>query len=507
VPPPGLLLLVLTAIAVLATSVISSPAVAQVEPERLTFNTVEDRTTSGSLLRPCMEQFAVWMQAQSGMGWRLVWSDNFSGQWREPAPIDPGEHPDYEPRVGTGGGGLEMRVVWKRDVGDDAEIMYGTGDWTGSWTIEPITANATQDVSPDIADYGDGPPHVAWAGWDAESAAGKIFYAVRDETGAWQVERLDDSVLGPFWTGAAPRISVSREGVVHIVYRGGDYGDYHCHYARKAGGNCSYRILLSGNANAFSVDVKAVDLNRVVVAMSGNDGWGMPNHMYVCESQDAGVTFTTAQLVSGSYSASLESLDAGHYGTQLVGSEVAGNIYTENLILVSDYSGIEVLPPANHASRSPCVSEAICVTDYPYGTSVLFTNRGSETSPTDSAEVYVLSSLIPGGVDDDGVGQARLPGLRVEAAPNPFSATTWITIAGGGGAGLAPGAVNAAIFDVAGRLVQRLAVRRRPAVGDAAFSLAWDGQGLDGRRMRSGTYFLRIERGGQTTTHRLIIVR
>ena len=41
----------------------------------------------------------------------------------------------------------------------------------------------------------------------------------------------------------------------HVVYRGGDFGNYHLHYARKSGGTWSYTVLTSGNGNDFVVDV------------------------------------------------------------------------------------------------------------------------------------------------------------------------------------------------------------------------------------------------------------
>ena len=156
-----------------------------------------------------------------------------------------------------------------------------------------------------------------------KSGSGKIFHATR-EAGEWQIELLDGSDLGPFWTGAAPRVAVNYSGIVHVVYRGGDFGDYHAHYARKHNGVWTYQVLTSGNANDLIADV-AADGFDPVVAMSGNDGFGFPSRIYVRHSGDEGLSFSPPELASGSFSASLNNVTAGPWhGIQVAGSEVSG---------------------------------------------------------------------------------------------------------------------------------------------------------------------------------------
>jgi hypothetical protein len=188
-------------------------------PERVTFNTVEDRTTSGSLAQFCFyEAYAIWLE-RSGAGNRLMWAESeYPDGFGTPQAVDPGQGNDFQPRAAVDYE-FDLHAVWQRGSSDAAEIVYGYRPYNGSWTIEPITSNSTADLSPDICnfDFGDGRAHLVWAGFDPESGTGKIFHAVRSATG-WQTERLADSQLGGFWTGASPRIDVDDAGVVHIVY-------------------------------------------------------------------------------------------------------------------------------------------------------------------------------------------------------------------------------------------------------------------------------------------------
>jgi hypothetical protein len=454
-------------------------------PDRLTSNGVEDRTTSGSLFHFWFDEMsAVWMQAQGALGWRLMWSDRvFPGVWTPAAPVEPGLHPDFDPRV-SGDSDGRRHVVWQRGTSTASEIMYATGPLGGGWTVEPITTNSTQDMSPDLPDLldGGGRLHVVWVGFDPVSQSGKVFHAEKTG-GAWQVEKLDGSQLGPFWTGAEPRISADYHGIVHVVYRGGDYGDYHCHYARKQNGAWTYQVLFSPNGNDFSLDVASA-WGDPVVAMSGNDGWGFPQRIYVRWSTDGGLSFQPAVLASGSFSAVLENVT-------VVGSEVSGNVYTENAIISRDGPWIpEVLPPANEATQNPSGGQnhAIAALTWPGNLSALYANHGA--AGTDSAEVYFISTPPSGGVANRGAPGAA-PGVRIRVAPHPVAGGAWIGVEG-----IDAGAIS--IYDVAGRLVRVLAGTDR---------FHWDAADAAGRRVPAGTYYLRIEAGGRSATRPLVVVR
>lgn len=487
-PPAGVLVL---------SFLLTAPALAQwSQSERITHNALEDRTTTGSLAN-MFGLSVVWIQEQAAPGWRIMWSDLDVGQWTPPLPVDPsGPHPDFEPRTSDDNGGIRF-LVWQRGSGAVGEIMYAEGVVGASWAIEPITINATEDVTPDIA--WEDAPHVVWAGYDPISGTGKVFHAVRG-TGGWQIERLAGSELGPFWTGAAPKVAVNYSGIVHVVYRGGDFGDYHAHYARKENGVWTYQTLTSGNGNDLIADV-ATDGFDPVVAMSGNDGFGFPSRIYFRDSIDRGLTFRQHVLVSGAFSASLANVTRGPwFGINVAGSEVSGNIYTGNLVVWLQYfGGISLIPPANQASSNPTVENANWISAqsgdfFPGPISTALTNDGG--SGPDSAEVYVLSAPDAGAV---GNGPAPSVGAFLRVTPNPSRGGATITASN---VGETPSALS--IYDPMGRLVQTL----RPGDGtDAAATFRWDGRSATGAQVPGGVYFLRLDGAAAEAMTRLTIVR
>jgi hypothetical protein len=100
-----------------------------------------------------------------------------------------------------------------------------------------------------------------------------------------------------------------------------------------------------------------------------------------------------------------------------------------------------------------------------------------------------------------GVETSRAPSLLVlhGATPNPFNPTTTIRFDLP-----AAGRVHLAVFDLAGRLVRTLVDGDRPAGADGVM---WDGCDASGRGLASGTYFARLEAGGERAVTRMSLVR
>ena len=97
-----------------------------------------------------------------------------------------------------------------------------------------------------------------------------------------------------------------------------------------------------------------------------------------------------------------------------------------------------------------------------------------------------------------GVGDhpATAPAVIMSAMPNPFVRETRIRIATGG-----PASIQ--IYDVSGRLVQRL-----DSPGRGERDIAWDGRDLAGRRATSGVYFARLRVDGRTAgTRRIVLLK
>ncbi|MDM7914768.1 MAG: FG-GAP-like repeat-containing protein, partial [Candidatus Eisenbacteria bacterium] len=106
------------------------------------------------------------------------------------------------------------------------------------------------------------------------------------------------------------------------------------------------------------------------------------------------------------------------------------------------------------------------------------------------------------GVDEDGAAAPQRAGDRLGApVPNPLVSLTRFayTLSEGGRSRLA-------VYDIAGREV---AVLRNGVLAAGRYEASWDGRDERGREVRSGVYFLRLERGGrgQVDVRKLIKVR
>ena len=87
----------------------------------------------------------------------------------------------------------------------------------------------------------------------------------------------------------------------------------------------------------------------------------------------------------------------------------------------------------------------------------------------------------------------------VSVAPNPFRSTTTIAFT-------TPhvGVVTIAIYDLQGRRMRTL-LRGTPGAG--AHAVVWDGRADDGRAVAAGSYFVRLERGGEIDRRGIVRVR
>jgi len=117
----------------------------------------------------------------------------------------------------------------------------------------------------------------------------------------------------------------------------------------------------------------------------------------------------------------------------------------------------------------------------------------------------VRAGVIPLGMRDIAyappVGEpVSRPGLSLDGAyPNPFNPATTIRF-------FVPeaGTVSLRIYDVAGRLVQRLVSGPTPA-GEHA--VEWDGRSANGNAVSAGVYFARLEWGGETQMKKIVLLK
>jgi aminopeptidase N len=98
-----------------------------------------------------------------------------------------------------------------------------------------------------------------------------------------------------------------------------------------------------------------------------------------------------------------------------------------------------------------------------------------------------------------GVPEATAGELSLHVSGNPFSSGTRVAYSVP-----RPGRAVVAVYNVAGRLVARLA---DGDVSAGPHETVWDGTGGDGARVAAGVYFCRLEAGGNETTAKMLIIR
>jgi hypothetical protein len=122
-------------------------------------------------------------------------------------------------------------------------------------------------------------------------------------------------------------------------------------------------------------------------------------------------------------------------------------------------------------------------------------------------------SVVEAGVDDfrvsflscentavpEGGGATRIYTLH-ENAPNPFNPRTLIRYDLP-----SPAVVNLRVIDAAGRVVRTLVEAK--AKGRGTHTEWWNGTDDRGRRVASGTYFYRLEAGGEILSRKMVLLK
>ena len=100
---------------------------------------------------------------------------------------------------------------------------------------------------------------------------------------------------------------------------------------------------------------------------------------------------------------------------------------------------------------------------------------------------------------DDSVNESTNENLSVTNFPNPFNPETTIRYEL-----KRPANVKVNIYNYQGQLVREL---ENKYLDTGSYSLTWDGHNNAGQMSPSGVYFLRINAGGETFSHRLILTK
>jgi FlgD Ig-like domain len=109
----------------------------------------------------------------------------------------------------------------------------------------------------------------------------------------------------------------------------------------------------------------------------------------------------------------------------------------------------------------------------------------------------VITFLGPTDVPGSGTGAGRI--VLEPNAPNPFAPSTSLRFAL-----VEPALVRLGVHDASGRRVVELVSGTQPAGWHRA---VWDGRDASGMRLPPGTYFARLESGGEVRVHKMTLVR
>lgn len=429
----------------------------------------------------------VWKQMQENNSWHIYYSTNSpTGVWLPPQEVGDSTQSSSSPALAFSSISFQPFIVFEQE----SEIYFAYQS-ESIWQRQQVTYNAQLDCSPTIAVDNLGNIHLAWITDDLDTGEYKIAYAFGDTTN-WDIQTLVGSNLGPYGTGASPYIAVSSQGITHIVYRGGTYGDYHIHHTWNdsyGGSNWSYEIIVSGNINDFSSVLVIEDDSDLHLAVSGNDGWGFPGRVYYLYQPD-GQIWEPYELSSLTYSAVNPSIALDANGNpHIIWMETSGNFYTGNIF----YSHKE-------ESGNWQVSSVISG-DYFYpsfkvdnqGFGHIGCNTGGNTGNYDIYHIQSGESLTPSEVFplyEQGLHSCYLS----QNYPNPFNCHTTINyhipvIA----------MVTIKVYNILGEEVAVL-VEQFHSPGSYQTK-------LDIKDLVSGIYFYRIQAGAFTQTKKCLILK
>lgn len=282
----------------------------------------------------------IWRVARTDTAgtWLLYSMKSLSGVWQPPDTISPPE----EPFVNQG-------VIAVLPGTSEPVIAYTTscclflarplGDGWMSYLVAdgPLNGNGIT-ICTDAHDN----VHLSWVISTGFETYGLVYCAVTG-TDPRPVDLLEGADLGGFGFGASPSIAADENGKSIIAYRGGDYPNYRIHFAGNDGladTNWVYDQFTTGNAADYTPSIQYREGLGLYLSISGDDGWGMPSHVYTTWHAEQGGDWLPTELVSGAFSTNAAVIGVtGDGGVQFVSQEVSGNIYT-GVALATEYDGM-----------------------------------------------------------------------------------------------------------------------------------------------------------------------
>ncbi len=128
-----------------------------------------------------------------------------------------------------------------------------------------------------------------------------------------------------------------------------------------------------------------------------------------------------------------------------------------------------------------------------------FTVTGSVSGVVLDPDDWILCEVTYGGISDVPLAAAGAPRLLANV-PNPFNPSTDVRFELPAAADVTMG-----VYDISGRLVRTLLAGENHAAG--VHSVRWDGRDTAGRAQASGTYFVRMNAGGEWGLRKITLVQ
>ncbi|MEE8417455.1 MAG: T9SS type A sorting domain-containing protein [candidate division Zixibacteria bacterium] len=360
-----------------------------------------------------------------------------------------------------------------------------------SWNPVNLTDSPAPDLEPTVAVDDEGSVHVAWIteiDGEYEIAYGKM----DDDT--LVIEIIHESEPGPYGSGAAPKI-ITVDNLPHVFYRGVNSGSYHIHHAFRESPGAPWEIefLYSGNIDDYLSSAVADDFGDIHLAISGNEGWGMPGRIYYNRRDHESGQWTSAELASGSYS-----VVEGSVGITderyifIVSAGISGNFFTGDIFLSNNIDGSFQTEFLTH--YDDCTGPAIAFLPGSVGALVLQGIIGEYNSS--NMEIISYMPERTNIADSDLLPRGLTAALNY---PNPFNSNTIITASGDFSE-----STPLEIFDLLGRKVRTL----RTFDGDKKYiSYRWDGLDDNGLACSNGIYFYFIETRSPALSGKMTLVK
>lgn len=279
---------------------------------------------------------AVWTERiGSGINRIFYAQKHLDSSWTIPELV--ADSTNADPVMGVEPNTGRIHIAYTVTLGTYPELFYATNQ-SGSWERIRLTANDVYDYTPTIAVKGTS-AHIAWITIDSAGAY-RIAYGIYS-AGNWQSDILDGSQLGDFGLGAAPYLALEPEGIPHISYRGGNYGNYHIHHAENPFGDTTWRyeILYTVNGNDFTSALAAKRSGEIFLVASGNDGWGFPFRTCYLHRPPNSSNWEPYQLMTADASATLRGFAMDSNYVHITWERVSGHILTEEIYHCSNFSG------------------------------------------------------------------------------------------------------------------------------------------------------------------------